>query len=809
MFNFFRRFLKRKPEKDTFSLIEENWYTNFTGNRKNRFEQEDTATYAAVVENKTLNLQLKKKDLFAWIDNPLYRYSDFFIEADLSFKQTNGHCSVGFLLRRSNESNYYYFLISNKGYFRFDVVFNGHPRPLIDWTPCDLPEEKLFIRLLARGNNFSFFLEADWIGEVEDSTLIAGGISFAAQNYDEKDQAGFSLHQFRINSIPIEIEAQYYRWNKYIPIEPESRIQLARTFFSINQFTAAVVQLGKAFRDHSPDADEYFLLGECQANLGAYEEALENICNVLSIRPDDRQALTEKANLLYKLNRFLELRDFLKSHISGFADSSVLWNLYGNAWYSLGNWQQAALAYHKAGDIEPDMPIFLLNAARAYDRLKNTEKALEHFLQAARLFFRQEAYEDLARILPRVEALDKKNNEVLSIKGKVLFQEHNFSEAKKIFKSLLDEGYEDSSVEFMYGLLLVSERDRQAADFYLQKAADSEPEFYLYWFRLAENRLILFGDPGDALQHALERAPENRWVLNLAGQYYLESGAPEKAATYLEKACVNSENECEIYINYSEALFQSGDVEASLAVLKNIDNNSNALNQMANIETRRGNLQEAITLYERAMAIDSFNPAIKENCASAYIEIDMVNRAEEILAGLIDRNPSGRAYNLIGNIARIKGEPQRAESAYTEGIRAEPENHDLLLNLADLYIEKGDFGSAVDTLEKVPDGSEPERSARLRQRLRKSTHMQYICSGCGLEWWVPLDIGPQPQLKIQGEPPRESPAGKCPECGAVYCIRCAEKHLKEERFFCQKCNENLKLSDDHLKYLVSSYLRRE
>ena len=809
MLNFFSRLLQRKPEKDTFSLIEEHWYTNFTGNRKNRFEQEDTPTYSAAIENKTLDLHLKKKDLFAWIDNPLYRYSDFFIEAEVSFSEKNGYCSVGFLLRRSNESNYYYFLLSNKGFFRFDVVFNGHPRPLVDWTPCDLPEEKIFLRLIARGNNFSFCLEEDWIGEVEDATLIAGGISFAAQNYNEKNQAVFHLHQFRVNSIPIEVEAQYYRWNKYIPIEPERRIQLARTFFLLNQFAAAAVQLGKAFRDHSPDADEYFLLGECQANLGAHEEALENISNVLRIRPDDRQALTEKANLLYKLNRFLELRDFLKAHIGGFTDSSVLWNLYGNAWYSLGNWQQAAEAYNTAAGIEPDMPIFPLNAARAYDRLKNTEKALEHYLQAARLFFRQEAYEDLARILPRVEALDKDNNEVLSIKGKVLFHEQNYSEAKKIFKRLLDTGYEDSSVAFMYGLVLASERDRKAADLYLQKAAESEPDFYLYWFRLAENRLILLGDPGYALQKALERAPENRWVLNLAGQYYLESDAPEKACEYLEKACENSENESEIYINYSEALFQTGDVGASLAVLKNMDDNADALNQMANIETRRDNLQEAVTLYERAMAIDSLNPVIRENCASAYIEIDMVNRAEEILAGLIDGNPSGRAYNLIGNIAKLKGEPERAESAYTEGIRVDPENHDLLLNLADLYIEKGDYGSAVDTLERVPDGADPHRSEKLRHRLRKATHRHYICTGCGLEWWVPLDIGPQPQLKIHGEPPPESPAGKCPECGAVYCIRCAESHLKEERFFCQKCNENLKLSDDHLKYLASSYLQRE
>jgi hypothetical protein len=58
---------------------------------------------------------------------------------------------------------------------------------------------------------------------------------------------------------------------------------------------------------------------------------------------------------------------------------------------------------------------------------------------------------------------------------------------------------------------------------------------------------------------------------------------------------------------------------------------------------------------------------------------------------------------------------------------------------------------------------------------------------------------------LVGEPPRESPAGECPDCGRVYCIECAMEGLEDGRFRCLECKTPLKLRNDHLKYLVNRY----
>jgi predicted RNA-binding Zn-ribbon protein involved in translation (DUF1610 family) len=91
----------------------------------------------------------------------------------------------------------------------------------------------------------------------------------------------------------------------------------------------------------------------------------------------------------------------------------------------------------------------------------------------------------------------------------------------------------------------------------------------------------------------------------------------------------------------------------------------------------------------------------------------------------------------------------------------------------------------------------------LLERIRAEHEERLSCATCGREWWVPRELPPQPSIRIRGEPPADAPAGRCPQCGKIYCVGCASAHLRDMRFVCPDCGELLKLNEDSLKWLLA------
>jgi hypothetical protein len=202
--------------------------------------------------------------------------------------------------------------------------------------------------------------------------------------------------------------------------------------------------------------------------------------------------------------------------------------------------------------------------------------------------------------------------------------------------------------------------------------------------------------------------------------------------------------------------------------------------------------------------MDPGNAVYKENCAAACIELDMVHRAEELLAQIEPEHPSASVYNLLGQVAALKGERARAELAFSAGLERDPGNPDISVNLASLQRERGTHDEARDLLLSVLSTHPGHARARsLLDRIRAEREQKIQCATCGREWWVPRDLPPQPALRVRGEPPAEAPAGRCPVCAKVYCVGCAAAHLREMRFYCPDDGEYLKLSEDSLKWLLA------
>ena len=781
------------------------------------FAETSRGPYEAGKIKGAYGLRITRASYFAWEIASLNRsFGDFVLDGRVEIDPANGHSAAGFLIRYNNEENFYTFLVDNRGRFRFDCLFNNHPLTLIDWTPIVDGEPGAIgrnLRVIAHGTSFSFYADEEWIAEIEDESIPEGGIGFAGQNYADADTAGFRLMSFAVEARPAAVEREYLRWVHYVPHSPAARLALAETLFAAGGFSAAAVQLKRSLKGREGTAREHFLLAESYLRLSLHQNALQEIEEVLRREPSHAEALFEKANLLYLSNEFLAARDYLRASMTAgtMPKSAAAWNLLGNTEYALGNWQKAADAYTQAVGAQGDEPMFLKNAARSLEMAGRRDAAVSMYLKAARLFFRAAVYDELSLILPRVLELDPSNAEVRALEAKMAYHEGRRDYARTALEALVREGSTDSAVYYLLGLILSEAGDREEALARFARAAELEPSFPLYHFRLAEALHLLGRDPWEALRRAKSLDAEDPWISNLEGLVLLEEGRTDEAEKALNEARTRAPHELDICLNLSEAMARAGKTAEALDLL---DGQARAAGEDARIHNQEGNILSrardfggAISAYEAAIKMDPDNFLYKENCAAACLEADMVHRAEELLSQVEKVRPSPSVYNLLGNAAVLKGEYQRAELAYAAGLNLQPGNPDLETNLAQLQLERSRWPEArallKETLSRNPGYT---RAQVLLERARARFETRLSCAACGREWWVPKDIGPQPALTVRGEPPADAPAGKCPKCGRLYCVGCASAHVSELRFHCAECGAALKLNDNSLRWLLSQYL---
>ena len=201
------RFLKKK--EPTFDReVFERFKTHFGILRERRFPvPHEEGAWSSHIRHRTLMLELWKSHCFSWLPADYYLYRNFMFESSFSFDPENNHSACGFIFRFVNNENFYYFLVSNKGYFRFDVLFNGNPLHLIEWTHSPhIAPERVNLRVIAHDTHFSFFIDDEWVAEIDDESLQQGRIGIAGQNYGEEEKAVFHYHDLILESRPVEVE---------------------------------------------------------------------------------------------------------------------------------------------------------------------------------------------------------------------------------------------------------------------------------------------------------------------------------------------------------------------------------------------------------------------------------------------------------------------------------------------------------------------------------------------------------------------------------------------------------------------------
>jgi tetratricopeptide (TPR) repeat protein len=827
MLEFLKKIFKRKTFLSPDAIVEERYEARFDAGER-RFRAEREGRYSVEMDSGALVLAVPGPRVLAWALDPVYRYRDVIMECDFRFGEDAApsrpgagvRMAAGFLLRFADDGDFYSVMVGDSGHLRFDIVFNGTPRAIIPWTETGSDCSRGFsLRAIARGTRFSFLVNDRWVAEAEDDGLDLGWAAIAAENYSAERGMAATCSDLVLESRPVEVEALNAQFGSRAFIPRGARATLAETLLATGRALPAAIQMEKIAAERPLIPPELLLRAEARLRLGLLEEAEADIDAVIAAEPGDAVARSEKANVLYLRGSFPELRDWIDSGACG--KSAMALNLLGHARHNLGDYPGAARAYLEASEADPTQAMYALNAARSLDAGGERDEAAKAYLRAASLLLEADELDDMALVLDRLAELAPGSPETIAVRAKLLYREGRASEAAGLFDGLIASGEADASAHYLSALIRLGEGKADEALPLLRRSVELEGSYPPYRLRLAE-RLFLSGLPyREELDAALAAFPDDGWILNLAAQAAIAEGRPESARALIEKALSVLPGEVEPVITFSELLSvdvagpdgnaapgpgaAEADAEASanaaLAALAPWKDSPRARNQAGNILSRAGRLEEALSAYRDAIALEPGDPDVLENRAACLIELERYAEAEADLRRAMDARPGGRAYFLMGRIAEAYGDFSRAEVAFRAALEESPRDARLLSSLAELYLSTRRFEKAEPVIARLEAAGAPE-AARARERLVDLTHDRISCASCGREWLSPRDLPPVGPLRLSGELPDESPAGACPECGKVFCVGCRKDDLEGERLVCPDCRAPLRLSAEGLKRLA-------
>jgi len=841
------RFLKRifsarnAPIVDPDISPEEFWQTDFSKPARSRFLDETGDSYSARISQAGLTLAFEKKNVYAWTINPIYQYKDFILEALLKFPESKnsrtgaltpdgstatlscaGSMSAGFLFRYQGESTFYGVLLSDEGLIRMDAVVNGTPMPILGWTeirktetgeafkdveaPPYITNPSVYsLRIISQGTSFTIIVNDAWIAECADDTIQSSGrVAFAGQNWAKADKTEAILKAIAIDSRPVEIETIQTRWNQYIKIPPEAHINLARTWFAMGRYVPAILELKRAWKGRKPGTEELLLSGQAYLAQRLLPEAEEQVRKALSIEANNEQAAADLGGILYLQNRFIELEDLLNTlSRESIEQSAFIANLEGHLLNWKGRHEDAAKAYHRASLLQKNQGLFFLHEGNEWKAAGKSEEATVAWLEAARLFLGDESYDDLAEVIRLLEEASPGDPRAAGITGKYLYATDRPEEALEKLETAIRADAPDSSVWYIYGMLIASKSLSQSITA-LRKAVELESAYGPYHFRLAETLFFAGEDCDSELEKAIAADGDNGWAYNLAALKALGENNLDAAKAHILEARKKLPDEISVLINFAEICRRTGVLDEALPLLDT--DNPDALRAGANLLVEDRRFEEAEAWYIKSLRYRPFDAGTLTDRAANCLELDMLNEADDLLGRALDIETSPRIYQLISYLAGRKGEFARSEVALQQGLSEFPDNPDLLYELSGVYLATKRPKKAAEIAVRLRNAEDSERSDLLDEEISETNTNKIDCFSCGRVWCVPKDIPAQGSLHLTAQPPDELPAGTCPECMKTYCIGCAKEALGEDgRFRCKTCGAKLKLIDQNAIYILSKW----
>jgi tetratricopeptide (TPR) repeat protein len=388
---------------------------------------------------------------------------------------------------------------------------------------------------------------------------------------------------------------------------------------------------------------------------------------------------------------------------------------------SLGRNEEAAGAYQRTVELDPEDPIVFGGYGRTLGELGRHKEALD--------------------ALTRAVQLDPENDVNQANLGIALRELGRHEEAAEAFERAIELAPDKAYLREYASTLTKLGRDEQALDS-LTEAAELDPEDariqsgcgnLLLRLRRFNDAIAAFSraiklDPGNAycqdrlgvaLGHlgrfdeamvahdrAVELSPDNSAIQNNRGAALIALGRYEDALEAFTRAIEIEPDDSELLSNQAVALIHLGCLDEALAAFRrgadrSVDNPIFHLN-FSEALRRAGHYEEALAVLDRAIELSPDDGSFFGAKALALEDLDRLDEALSAYRQASDLEPTNAEFrNLLANLLRRLGRLDDAQAAAREAIARGAQNPIYRFTLVEISLTGGNIESAVSQLREA------------------------------------------------------------------------------------------------------------
>ena len=529
----------------------------------------------------------------------------------------------------------------------------------------------------------------------------------------------------------------------------QAKEQYERVLATQIHFPDALLGMARiaAAQDRQDDADEKIrsalaadpghlgalrLRGDLQRARGQFDAALASYRQILALRPNNVQALSDIASILSDSGAFADAHAAIA--VARKAAGTTFALLYADALlaYREKKYPEALASVQQILRAAPDHEPSILLAATIEMAIGSAEQAEQHFQQylsahprhlfatkrLALLHLRAGRAETAFKLLSPLLAQASGDVELLTLLGEAHLQAHRYNEAATLFEQASVLRPRAAGLRTELALSRLGSGDSNRAIAQLEQAAQLD--------QASERNAILLvmahlrrRDTDKALAAALEmeRRADNPLVQNLKGGVYLARHDAVQARASFERALAQDPLYLPALANLAQidkAENKAADAERRYQrALERDPVNPGLLEALAGLAAARGQHVQAVKWMERAAAAhpDSLPTAL--HLAAAYARAAQTGKATLLARELRARYPaSAEALELLAKLQWHAGDADAAADSYAKLAALAPATALPHLRLGQIALARRDAASATVALRKAvaiaPDHAESQ-----------------------------------------------------------------------------------------------------
>lgn len=472
-----------------------------------------------------------------------------------------------------------------------------------------------------------------------------------------------------------------------------------------------------------PLSEEVFATALSRHKAGDLEKAADLYARTISLDPAHVGAMFNLAALHSALGNNDEAERRYRAILELTPDDSDTLSNFGNLLQNRGDLEEAEACYLKAIENSPGDPAAYINLANLFASQNKHEEAVQSFKDGiARGPDSPQAHSGLgaalwrmgegaeARIsLNRALALDPSDADALNNLGNIDVHEGDLEGALDRYSKAksLRKGWPE--IHYNIGLLLQKMERRDEAKAELRKALEFNADYARALCRLGE----LESEDGnfkeaEVLLVAAAKLTDfdSETEFHFGTLYHHKKDFPEAIKHFRRSVELNSEIP-EVWNNLGNALLEKGDLddaeEAFARAIELKPEFAHVHNNLGKLQRSKGNREQAEYHYRKALEIEPDFPVAASNLGALLVEGGSFGEAKEWLDHALKIQPSYALHNGLGLLYQAQNDQEKAEQAFHDALEMEPENPEVMNNLAITCQNLGRNEEAASYFNRVLD----------------------------------------------------------------------------------------------------------